>query len=174
MTWLQIWQILGPALGGAIAGAAGLTAYLVIRTLDRKTRNQDFLQRLKTFLLSYENEIKRNIDLLGRELSDEGEYVEFLPTRSRDVMLYTLGEIPLAEATGAMRYVVESYAIFDEANHMLEQIQSLMEHNGDAHQAYAKRAEFVKEKLNILKWDVEQIHKIMERIKSRVPESDLS
>jgi hypothetical protein len=174
MIWAEIWQILGPILGGLIAAAAGLGVYFSLRSANNLKAKRDYRQRLKSLLISYENEIKRNISLLEQELSDEGEYVEYLQTKSRDVMLYTLGEIPLEEATHTMRYVVESYTIFDEANHMLEQIESMMEHNTDARGIYAKRSEFVKAKLNILKWDLAQIHKVMEDIKARVPESNLS
>jgi hypothetical protein len=170
----DLWLFLGPALGGLVAAGAALAVYFMVRSQDSRKANRDNLQRLRSFLLSYENEISRNIDLLNLELTETGEFIEPLSTQSRDVMLYTLGEIPLSEATDAMRYVVESYAVFDEANYMLAQIESALEHNGDARKLYARRTEFIREKLNILNWDLAQIHKIMEAIEVPSKKSDLS
>ncbi|GEM_PF-6462850 len=170
---MDLWYVLGPIIGGMISALAGIGLYFVFRQLERRDKKKDASQRLKTFLVSYENEIKRNIELLEKELSEHGEYVEFMPTRSRDVMLYTLGEIALPQATDAMRYVVESYSIFDEANNMLEQLESMLEHNEDAKGIYLKRGDFIKEKLNILKWDIAQIQKIMEELKIASSQNNL-
>lgn len=171
---MDLWYIAGPVIGGLIAAGLGLGLFFIVRSVDRRDKEKAFRLRLKTFLISYENEIKRNVMVLERELSDEGEFLEPLSTQSRDVMLYTLGEIPLSEASEAMRYVVESYAVFDEANSMLAHIETIMEHNGDARAVFAKRATFISDKLQILNWDLAQIDKISDGIRTGVDESELS
>ncbi|MBN2379778.1 hypothetical protein JXM67_08260 [candidate division WOR-3 bacterium] len=174
MTWDHIWQIAGPVAGGLIAAATGLGAYLISRALDRKRAEKDNLHRLRSFLLSYESELGRNLVVLERQAHDQCEHLEYLPVQGRDVMLYTLGQIPATQATKAVRFITESYTIFDEVNQLLGQVEVLIEHNGDTRQMIARRREFIAEKLPIVRWDLAQIGKILEEIGAPTSEKDLS
>jgi len=174
MNFYQIWFVAGPVTGGIIAAVAGLGAYLISRSLRSKRKKQDNLHRLRSFLLSYENELGRNLAVLERQAQEHFEHLEYLPVQGRDVMLYTLAQIPASEATEAVRYVSESYTIFDEVNQLLGQIEVLLEHNGDARQLIARRREFISEKLPIVKWDYTQIGKILKEIGAPTSEKDLT
>ena len=174
MNWEFFWQIAGPVVGGIVAAGAGLGAYLVARARTKSRERKEGMQRLRSFLVIYENELSANIGLIGRQLTDNTGFLEYLPIQGHDTIAHTIGSIPYSQATDAVRYVVESYAIIDELNQITARIESQIEHEGDARQLIAQRREFAEGKLPILKWDHDQLVKIREAIKSRIAGSDLS